>query len=47
MNIDKTPDLKLPIFLIEFKDCFGEIGLLCNEHHIVTDNSVPPTVNPP
>ena len=45
MNIDKTPGPKLPSYLNEFKDCFGEIGCLCNEHHIVIDNSVPPTVN--
>ena len=47
MNIDKTPNPKLPSYLNEFKDCFGEIGHLCNEHHIVIDKSVPPTVNPP
>ena len=39
MNIDKTPDPKLPTF--------REIGCLHNEHHIVVDNSEPPTVNPP
>ena len=47
MSIDKTPDPKLPSYLNEFKDCFGEIGRLSNEHHIVIDNSVPPTVNLP
>ena len=47
MSIDKTPDLKLPSYLNEFKDSFGEIGCLSNEHHIVKDNSVPPTVNLP
>ena len=35
------------VIINEFKDCFGEIGHLCNEHHIVIDKSVPPTVNPP
>ena len=45
MNIDKTPDPRLPNYLNEFKDCFGEIGCLRNEHHIVIDNNVPPTVN--
>ena len=43
MNIDKTPDPKLPSYLYE--DYSGEIGCLSNEHHIVIDNSVPPTVN--
>ena len=46
VNIDKTPNPKLPSYLNEFRDCFGEIGCLRNEHHIVIDNSVPPTVNP-
>ena len=46
MSIDKTPDPKLPSYLNEFKDCFGEIGCLRSEGHIVTDYSVPPTVNP-
>ena len=27
MNIDKTHDLKLPSYLKEFKDCFGELGV--------------------
>ena len=39
MNIDKTPDPKLPTFT--------KIGCLHNKHHIVIDNSEPPTVNPP
>ena len=47
MNIDKTPDHKLPSYLNEFKYCFGEIDCLRNEHHIVIDNSVPQTVNSP
>ena len=47
MSIDKTRDPKLPSYLNKFKDCFGEIGCLSNEHHIVKDNSVPPTVNLP
>ena len=47
MNIDKTPDPKLPSYLNEFKCCFGEIDCLRNEHHIVIDNSVLPTVNLP
>ena len=46
MNIDKTPNPKLPSYLNEFKDCFGEIGCSRNEHHIVINNSVSPTVNP-
>ena len=46
MNIDKTPNPKLPSYLHEFKDCFGEIGCSRNEHHIVINNSVSPTVNP-
>ena len=32
MNIDKTPDPRLPNYLNEFEDCFGEIGCLRNEH---------------
>ena len=47
MSIDKTPDPKLPSYLNEFKDCFGEIGCLSNEHHIVIDNIIPLTVNLP
>ena len=35
MNIDKTPDPKLPNYLNEFKDCVGEIGSLRNQCHIV------------
>ena len=31
----------------EFSDCFGEIGCFPNTHHIVTDPTVPPVVNPP
>ena len=41
MNFDKTPDPKLPSYLNEFKDCFGEIGCLRNEDHIPK-----PTFNP-
>ena len=37
MNIDKTPDPKLPSYLNEFKDCVGEIDSLRNEHHIITN----------
>ena len=47
MNIDKTPDPRLHSYLKEFKDCFGEIGCLRNEHHIVKDESITPRVNPP
>ena len=46
MNIDKTPNPKLPSYLNEFKERFREIGCLRNEHHIVINNSVPPTVKP-
>ena len=35
MNIDKTTDPQLRSYLNEFKDCFGEIGCLRNEHHMV------------
>ena len=45
MNIDKTPDPKLPSYLN--KDYFAETGCLTNGHHIVIDNSVTPTVNLP
>ena len=41
MNFDKTPDPKLPSYLNEFKECFGEIGCLRNEDHIPK-----PTFNP-
>ena len=47
MNFDKTPDPRLHSYLKEFKDCFGEIGCLRNERHIVKDESVTPRVNPP
>ena len=47
INIDKTLNPKLPSYLNGFTECFGEIGCLRNEHHIVIDYSVPPTVNPP
>ena len=41
----KLPTLSYLVILTN--DCFGEIGCLHNENHIVIDNSVPPTVNPP
>ena len=47
MNIDKTLDSRLPSYLNEFNDSFGEIGCLRNKHHTVTDDSVTPKVNPP
>ena len=46
MNINKTPNPRLASYLKEFKDRFGEIGCLRNEHHIVINNSESPTVNP-
>ena len=45
MNIDKTLDPKLPSYLN--KDYFAETGCLDNGHHIVIDDSVPPTINLP
>ena len=45
MNIDKSPDPKLPSYLNEFKDRFG--ASFNYEHHLIIDNSVTPTVNPP
>ena len=41
----KTLDPKLPSYLNE--DYFAETGCLDNGHHIVIDDSVPPTINLP
>ena len=37
----------IPDYVVEFRDCFGELGKLPNEHHIVIDKSVPPVVHAP
>ena len=39
-QVDSTP-----AFLEEFEDCFGELGNLPKEYHIVLDPTVPPVVD--
>ena len=36
-----------PEFVKEFKDCFGELGILPKTHHIEIDSSVSPVVQTP
>ena len=36
----------LPAYLNAYNDCFGEIGCMKQTHHITTDPTVPPVVNP-
>ena len=37
----------VPDYLQQYTDCFGKIGCLKENHHIVVDSEVPPDSNPP
>ena len=45
VRIDKI-NSKIPEYLQEFSDCFGELGCFSKTHHIETDPNVRPTINP-